>query len=109
MGLLVYVCGKEFPETIPHILRADGFTVSANECRKVNPAFAVERPFAFRVSDGKRILDITGGEEKDGTIVFMVAAPWTCDPLTLLGRRRFCDSVVECLLEAGAKVCVPEG
>jgi hypothetical protein len=67
----------------------------------------LKKPFAFDVTNGKRIFTVRGSEEKDGITVSAITARFSLNPQRLFGSRRFYDSVAQALIKAGAKIFNP--
>jgi hypothetical protein len=109
MSFTVYTCPEAFVARIPDVLRAEGYVVSVSAPRKNKeaPLIILKKPFAFDVTDGKRIFTVRGSEEKDGITVFAITARFSLNPQRLFGSRRFYDRVAQALMKAGAKVFNP--
>jgi hypothetical protein len=104
MGMTLYTCPDDFPARLAETLSAAGYQVTATPSRKPGlPGVVLTRPFGCQVSDGRRVLHVSGCEEKDGTLCFMIVPVWSWDPRSMLGGRRFYGAVERVLLQAGAK------
>jgi hypothetical protein len=105
MGITVYSCPDNFPQCLPQVLSAVGYQVTEAAPRSATlPGLTLRRPFGYNISDGRRVLEVTGSEEKDGRLYFMIVPKWSWNPWCVFGRRQFCDSVERALLQAGAKI-----
>lgn len=99
----IYVCPSDYSQKIPSVFARENLSARVDTDRF--PKFTGRKDrFVYQITNGRYIVDVYGGSEKDGTCCFFVSGQWSWNPWSRRDRRNFRDRVVSILLREGAHI-----
>jgi hypothetical protein len=102
----LYKCDDDFPTRIEGALRGDGLTVeSVPEDEAKLTEFS--RAFSYRVRSGRGVVRMTGSEDNEECVVFIVAGQ-SANPLTWRPSAKLWHQVEKLMLQHGAELIEPD-